>query len=245
MLRRIWPQCDIYFVNDSLTATGGTVDPSSPIHSRAKYIEDVTNARWQARQRALLAQQVTDRQQDYVLRTILQELGNLEKPLFWKKPTASINAVRALVRTFAGVEDFARVNSHYMRRRHVLGLANDRFNRCCLACLTKIGKRVLASELHAVFDCPSHASARGRFALATNFSLNIEIESTAQDLRHIVTYTRHNASRLGELAKFLLNIRTTRRREHRHLTSNGPNGRIRVLRRLVWECWRAAMSPDH
>ena len=136
-------------------------------------------------------------------------------------------------------------NSHYMRRKHVLGLANDRFNRCCLACLTNIGKRVLDSEWHAVFDCPSHAAARGRFALATSFSLNIEIESTAQDLRHIVTYTRQNASRLGELAKFLLNIRTTRHREHRHLTSNGPNGRRRVERRLVWECWRAALSPDH
>ena len=49
----------------------------------------------------------------------------------------------------------------------------------------------------------------------------------------------------GELAKFLLNIRMTRRREHRHLTSNGPNGRIRVQCRLVWECWRAALSPDH
>ena len=169
----------------------------------------------------------------------------LRKAAFLEKTTTSINAVRALVRTFAGVEDFARVNAHYMRRRHVLGLANDRFSRCCLACLTNIGKRVLDSEWHAVFDCPSHASARCRFALATNFSLGNEIESTAQDLSYIVTHTRHNASWSGELAKFLLNIRTTRRREHRHLTSNGPNGRNRVVRRLVWDCWRAALSPDH
>ena len=65
------------------------------------------------------------------------------------------------------------------------------------------------------------------------------------DLCHIVTYTKRCASRLGELAKFLLNIRTTRRREHRRLTSNGPNGRIRLQLRLVWECWRDALSPDH
>ena len=112
-------------------------------------------------------------------------------------------------------------------------------------CLTNTGKRVLDSEWHAVFDCPSHASARARFAFATNFSWNNETESTAKDLSRLVTYTRHNASWLGELAKFLLNIRTTRRRDHRHLTSNGPNGRIKVERRLVWDSWRAALFPDH
>ena len=56
---------------------------------------------------------------------------------------------------------------------------------------------------------------------------------------------KHRASRLGELAKFLLNIRMTRRRDHRHLTSNGPNGRVRLLRRLIWDCWRNALSPEH
>ena len=30
-----------------------------------------------------------------------------------------------------------------------------------------------------------------------------------------------------------------------HVTSHGPNRRIRVLRRLVWDCFRAALSPDH
>ena len=56
---------------------------------------------------------------------------------------------------------------------------------------------------------------------------------------------RYSASRLGELAKFLLDIRTTRRRNHRHLKSDGPNGRIRVMLRLVWECWREALAPVH
>ena len=149
------------------------------------------------------------------------------------------------MRTFAGVEDFARVNAHHFRRKHIVGLANERFSRCCLTCLTQTGKRVLDSEWHAFFDCPSHAAARGRFALATNFSFDNETESTAEDLSRIVTYTRNSASWMGELAKFLLNIRTTRRRDHRQLTSNGPNGRNRVQIRLVWECWRAALSPDH
>ena len=150
-----------------------------------------------------------------------------------------------LVRTFAGVEDFARVNAHYMRRRYISGLANDRYSRCCLACLTHTGKRVLDSEWHALLDCPSHAAARARFTLATNFSLDNETESTSKDLSRIVKYTRNSASWLGELAKFLLNIRTTRRRDHRHLTSNGPNGRIKVSLRLVWERWRSALAPDH
>ena len=38
-----------------------------------------------------------------------------------------------------------------------------------------------------------------------------ETESTV-DLCHIVTYTKHCPSRLGELATFLLNIRLTRQR---------------------------------
>ena len=245
MLRRIWPQCDLHFRGDYLTATGDAIELHNPNRSRARYIEDLANARWQARQRAVLAQQMTDRQQEYMLQTIFQELGHLEKPLFWVKPNASINAVHALVRTFAGVEDFARVNAHHFRRMHIVGLANERFSRCCLTCLTHTGKRVLDSEWHALFDCPSHEAARGRFVLATKFSFDNETESTAKDLSRIVTYTRNSASWMGELAKFLLNIRPTRRHNHRHLTSNGPNGRSRVIRRLVWDCWRAALSPAH
>ena len=132
-----------------------------------------------------------------------------------------------------------------MRRRLIPGLANERFSRCCLACFTTSGKRILDSEWHALFECPSHNAARARFALATKFAKDNDSESTASDLSLIVTYTRNSASWSGELAKFSLNIRMTRRREHRHLTSNGPNGRIRVLRRLVWDCWRAALDPDH
>ena len=40
----------------------------------------------------------------------------------------------------------------------------------------------------------------------------------------------------------LLNIRTTRRRLHRQLTSNGLKGRDRVLRRILWDCWRATLA---
>ena len=170
LLRRIWPQCDIHFTDGSLTTTGGVIDLQSPCRSRAKYIEDATNARWQIRQTTLLARQVSDRQQEYLLFTIIQHLGRFEKPLFWQKTTASINAVHALVRTFAGVEDYARVNAHYMRRRYILGLANERFNRCCLTCLSLTGKRGLDSEWHALFDSPAHAAARGRFILATKYS---------------------------------------------------------------------------
>ena len=132
-----------------------------------------------------------------------------------------------------------------MRRRFIPGLANERFSRCCLSCLTHTGNRIIDSEWHALFDCPSHAAARGRFAQGTNFARNSGVHSTPADISLIVTYTRESASRLGELAKFLLNIRMTRRRDHRRLTSDGPNGRNKVLRRLVWDCWCAVMSPDH
>ena len=89
------------------------------------------------------------------------------------------------------------------------------------------------------------AAARGRFTLATKFSRDSDAESTVTDICHIVTYTRHCTNRLGELAKFLLNIRMTRRRDHRHLTSNGPNGRVKLLRRLFWDSWRNALASEH
>ena len=63
MLRRIWPQCDLHFRGDYLIATGDAIELHNPNHSRARYFEDSTKARWQKRQRAVLAQQMTDRQQ--------------------------------------------------------------------------------------------------------------------------------------------------------------------------------------
>ena len=67
MLRRIWPQCDLHFRGDYLIATGDAIELHNPNHSRARYFEDSTKARWQKRQRAVLAQQVTDRQQEYII----------------------------------------------------------------------------------------------------------------------------------------------------------------------------------
>ena len=73
--------------------------------------------------------------------------------------------------------------------------------------------------------------------------LNLERCKGLQILSNLVDLEKSEKVRL--LSKFLLNIRMTRRRDHRRLTSDGPNGRNKVLRRLVWDCWCAAMSPDH
>ena len=70
-LRLIWPQCDIHFNGNSLRATGDVIDLNNSTNSRAKYIEDTTIARWKVRQNNLLARQVSDRQQEYMLRSIL------------------------------------------------------------------------------------------------------------------------------------------------------------------------------
>ena len=104
------------------------------------------------------------------------------------------------------------------------------------------GQLILNSEWHALFECPSHEAARGRFALATCYSRAAQIENTSEELKDIVTYTRNCARRSGELAKLLFNIRTTRRRLHRQLTSNGLKGRDSVLRRILWDCWRATLA---
>ena len=73
--------------------------------------------------------------------------------------------------------------------------------------------------------------------------MNFEHESdAAQSLIPLVTYVRDNAQFLGELAKFVLNLRATRRHRFRQLKSNGRMGHMRVTLRLVWERWRRSRA---
>ena len=123
------------------------------------------------RQNAMLRTPPTDSQQDYVLYTLLREMGSLDNAVFEILPQADTGAVRALVCTLAGVDDFARVNAHYLRRKDHPTIAQDAFKRCCLACLTHRGTRVLDSEWHAFFECPFTSGARQRFAFSTGVTL--------------------------------------------------------------------------
>ena len=83
--------------------------------------------------------------------------------------------------------------------------------------------------------------------LATDYDFAQCKTDTAQSLIPLVTYVRDNAQFLGALAKFVLNLRATRRHRFRQLKSNGRMGHMRVNLRLIWERWRRSLAsyrPD-
>ena len=141
--------------------------------------------------------------------------------------------MRVLIRTLAGMEDFARVNAHYERRRRHPGLADARFHRSCLSCLVSKGNIVLDSEWHAFLECPLTRPARSRFELATGFDASTLSEAcTVDSLVPLVTFTCADARRAGEFARLALDIRACRRHLFRRLSSDGQVGRVVARLRL-------------
>ena len=96
-------------------------------------------------------------------------------------------------------------------------------------------------EWHALCDCPLNSSSRGWFVMASEVELSSSLPSTVQDLVPLITSVRSNARTVGLLAKFALDIRSTRRHLFRQLSSDGPAGRSKVAARVAWERWRAGM----
>ena len=142
--------------------------------------------------------------------------ANYQKPI--------TGAVRALLCTLSGLEDFARVNAHHPRRKIHPNLSNDRLKRSCLYCLTKFSE-IVDTEWHAFFECQCFTSARNQFCFSTKRVLNCANPCTVDDLCSLVTAVADHEQSAGELARFALNIRSTRRHLFRQLFSDGPSGR--------------------
>ena len=87
------------------------------------------------------------------------------------------------------------------------------------------------SEWHAFCECPCFAAARGRFCFSTALQINCSTPCTVDDLCLLVTAAAGRPSSSGELARFALNIRSSRRHLFRQLSSDGPAGRALVAAR--------------
>ena len=92
--------------------------------------------------------------------------------------------------------------------------------------------------LTGICECPVGAAARRRFVYATGYDFAQDAPYTVQSLIPVVMHVRSNAHLVGELAKFVFDLRASRRHSFRQLTSNGRLGHARVLIRLSWERWR-------
>ena len=240
MVRRTWPGFDVA-VRDSVTVTGAPRPTRQLDALHADFYADTMAKRWRARKESVARAQPSVHQQDYLLNVFVAN-GVATEAVFPLRPKADAGAVRALVRTFAGMEDYARWNAHHPRRQLIPGLGAQFARHCCLSCLADHGRFVLDSEWHAICDCRLHGAARRRFAFATDYDFAQTTSDTAQSLIPVVTYVRGNAQFLGELAKFVFNLRATRRHRFRQLKSNGRMGHMRVTLRLVWERWRRSRA---
>ena len=124
--------------------------------------------RWRERQCSVLLARPQITRHDYVLFHILlalgtgqlrasvarqvpvQHLDTLSTPIFAGCPAASTDACRVMLRTLAGMEDFARANGHYRRWGAHPTLRHSACERLCLHCVLSSPEHRLDSEWHAI-----------------------------------------------------------------------------------------------
>ena len=104
------------------------------------------------------------------------------------------------------------------------------------------GRRLRVARTFRLLDCPMHNAARSRFSLTSGFEFSPSLPSVVEDLAPILIFVRNDSQLAGQLAKFTLNIRSTRRHHFRHLGTDGQSGRRTVALRVVFERWRDGMS---
>ena len=101
---------------------------------------DLFVKKWQLRQCGVIASRPCSTQQDFILFHILNALGSsalrdkmasnlpvtendtLDSPIFLELPKVNTDSFRVLLRTLAGLEDFARTNAHQPQRRRGAGI---------------------------------------------------------------------------------------------------------------------------
>ena len=252
MIQRVWPAFRV-----SLDGPGGLRLVGIPALKQGFslhviYRKEAALLDWRRRQNNILRKPPTLSQHDYFVWSYLQkactqlELQQLEQrnggrvariaPLsdniFQILPRADTGAVQVLLRTLAGLEDFARVNAHQKRRELHPLLADNEFKHNCLSCLVYRNVKVLDSEWHSFCECPEVASARARFSDFSTIDIPCSTPCTVSDLCELVTSVANDPRKAGALAQLALNIRATRRHLFRKLSANGPNGRVLVAANL-------------
>ena len=250
MVRRVWPHFTILAPEPNRFTISGIPPEYSNMLPQRAYTTAITAKLWIARQNKLLRTPPTFHQQDYVLAEFiryscsdvdLNTLAQNTRALIAPKsgtiinviPRADTDAVRVLLRTLGGMEDFARVNAHYTRREIFPNLRSDRFKHKCLFCLVYRHRIVIDTEWHAFCECPTVDAARKRFCETTKLTISDSNPCTVRDLHDLVAAVAADSRLVGALAQFSYDIRATRRHHFRTLSSNGHSGRIFVAAQLL------------
>ena len=144
-------------------------------------------------------------------------------------PTAPTGSVRVMLRTLAGMEDFARVNSHHARTGTHPGLAEHSFGRNCLTCYYRSGYLHMDSEWHSILACPLHAKTRREFILSTGLRAPFQAPCSIDSLIMLIVLVRGDQHLVHAFARLLYQIQFARRRMFKHLSSAGPRSTLATM----------------
>ena len=135
-------------------------------------------------------------------------------------PTVNTESFRVLLRTLAGLEDFARVNSHAPTRRQIHPkLHNSTWDRSCLYCFFHHQQHFVDSEWHSFFECPLIQNPRREFILLTRLESIFENGSSVENLALLIARVREDHRLLNALARFALQVREHREKWFWQLSS--------------------------
>ena len=158
-----------------------------------QFHEDLRIYQWQVRQCSVLNARPRESQHDFFLFHLLSALGSgslreklsleqpvtvtdtISTPIFAELPTVSTESFRILLRTLAGLEDFARTNANCFRRAAHPRLHHSTWDRSCLYCFYHHEQFYLDSEWHSFLECPLVRSPRREFVLLTNLHIFLYI----------------------------------------------------------------------
>ena len=184
-VRVVWPRFRVQ-LSTPLSWTGGPMLRVETKFSLARqFHEDLRIHQWQVRQCSVLNARPRESQHDFFLFHLLSALGSgslreklsleqpvtvtdtISTPIFAELPTVSTESFRILLRTLAGLEDFARTNANCFRRAAHPRLHHSTWDRSCLYCFYHHEQFYLDSEWHSFLECPLVRSPRREFVLLT------------------------------------------------------------------------------
>ena len=219
-VRTVWPLFDVRF-EPTFAVLAGFL---STLPLSQQYVMDRERVLGAQRQAVLRAAPPTLYQQDYIFARIMShfERTAVTAAVFPILPTAPTGSIRVMLRTLAGMEDFARVNSHHARAGTHPGLSEHSFGRKCLSCYYRRGTLTLDSEWHSILACPLHDKTRREFILSTGLRDPFRTVCSIDKLLQLIIHIRMDQKQVHAFARFLYQIQFSRRRMFRHLSSAGP-----------------------
>ena len=173
--------------------------------------------------------------QDFILHEILRQMTQsradgsaqyLTEAIFPDIDAISHEHLQTLLRFLSGMADFARWNSHESRWKKFPGLRDDvELKRFCLFCKIR-GEKVLDTEWHALFECPTCRGPRSQFRLALRSHpelvtfpiLKRTREPTVSDLATLVIRCRKDERLICDLARFVVDSLSLRQQAFRKLS---------------------------